>query len=167
MALNTELVSRLVASYQGTAVGLTTPAAPVAVEDHFLLTTGVGAGQADKLYTVTNTLAASATANLDLAGSLNDPLGVALTIVKLKLIRVTAAAGNTNNVQVTRPSSNGVPLFLAAGDGLEVWPGGIFEWVAPTGGVTVTASTGDLLTFTNSGGTTGVTYTVTLVGTSA
>lgn len=167
MALTTELVSKLTANLTGAAAGLANPAAAAAAEDHFLLTSGVGSGQADKIYSVTNTLAASGTANIDLAGSVNDPLGAALTIVKLKLIRVTAAAGNTNNVQLTRPASNGVPLFLAASDGLEIWPGGIFEWCAPGAGITVTAATGDLLTFTNSGAGTGVTYTVTVVGTSA
>lgn len=167
MALTTELVSKLTASLTGAAAGLANPAAAAAAEDHFLLTTGVGAGQADKIYSLTNTLAASGTVNLDLAGSVNDPLGAALTIVKLKLIRVTAAAGNTNNVNLTAPASNAVPLFLGTTGGIPILPGGIFEWAAPGAGVTVTAATGDLLTFTNSGAGTGVTYTVTVVGTSA
>lgn len=166
MALVTELVSRITANLTNT-VGLSPVQAPLAVEDHFQLANGTGSGQADRVYSVTNTLGASATANLDLAGSLTDAFGTALTIVKLKLIRVTAAAGNTNDVQVTRPASNGVPLFLAASDGLPVMPGGVFEWCAPGAGITVTAATGDLLTFTNSAAGTSVTYSVVLVGTSA
>lgn len=164
MALVTELVSRLTASLTGTA-GLAPVAAPLSLEDHFQMLSGTASGQADKIYSVSATLGASGTANLDLQGSLLDAFGAAFTPVKLKLIRVTAAAGNTNDVQVTRPGANGVPLFMAAGDGIAVSPGGIFEWYSPVG-VTVTAATGDLLTFTNSGAGTSVTYGVVLIGTS-
>ena len=166
MALVTELVERLTANLTATA-GLTTAQVPLALEDHFQLASGTGSGQADKIYTLRNTLGASAAASLDLAGSLSDGLGTALTFVTIKLVRVTAASGNTNDVQVTRPASNGAPLFLAAGDGLSVRPGGVFTWCAPGVGVTVTAATGDLLTFTNSAGSTGVTYDVVIIGTSA
>jgi hypothetical protein len=113
------------------------------------------------------TLASEATEDLDLAGSLTDSFGATVTIVKLKAVIVVAAAGNTNNVEVTMPAANGVPLFLAAEDGIPVLPGGEFRWVAPGAGVTVTAGTGDLLTFTNSSSGTSVTYDVILVGTSA
>lgn len=166
MALATELVSRITGSLTST-VGLAPVSALLAQDDHFVLTSGTGSGQADKIFTKTVTLAASGTEDLDLAGSLTDAFGAAMTIVKLKLIRVTAVAANTNNVNVSRPASNGVPLFLAAGDAIPVMPGGLFEWVAPAAGVTVTAATGDLLTFTNSGSGTPVTYSVTLIGTSA
>jgi hypothetical protein len=132
------------------------------------LTDGTGANQADLIFKDTVTLAASGTADLDLAGALTDIYGAAQVFARLKAIVVTADSGNTNNVNVTRPASNGVPLFLAASDGIAVRPGGAFVWVAPDAtGVAVTASTGDLLTFTNSAGTTGVTYSVTLIGASA
>ena len=67
-------------------------------------------------------------------------------------------------VQVTRPASNGVPLFLAASDGLQLNPGGVFLFFDPVG-VTVTAATGDILTVTNSAGTNVVTYDIVIVGT--
>ena len=71
-------------------------------------------------------------------------------------------------MNVIRPASNGVPLFLAAGDGLPVKPGGAFLWVAPDAtGVAVTASTGDLLTITNSGAGSAVTYYIVVLGASA
>jgi hypothetical protein len=89
-------------------------------------------------------------------------------MARIKAILVKAASGNTNNVNVSRPASNGVPLFLAASDGIAVLPGGAFLWVAPNAaGVAVTAGTGDLLTFTNSAGTASVTYDVVIVGASA
>jgi hypothetical protein len=128
---------------------------------------GTGAGQVDLVFTDQRTLAASATEDLDLAGSLIDALGATITIAKLKFVMIKAASGNTNDVVVSRPASNGVPLFTAAGDSIAVKPGGVFLWVVPGAGVDVTAGTGDLITVTNSAAGTGVTYDVVLMGASA
>ncbi len=166
MGLVTDLSSRLIATYTGTG-DLVNPTAPLDITDRFILPSGTASGSADKIYSDTNTLSASGTVDVDLAGSLTDILGVALTFVKLKYIRVSASSANTNNVNVTRPASNGVPWLLAAGDGIPVLPGGMFEWMAPGAGITVTAATGDLITFTNSAGSTSVTYNLVLIGTSA
>lgn len=127
---------------------------------------GAGADQANAVFHDRRTLAASGTESLDLAGSLVDGLGRALTFTKIKAVIVIASDGNTNNVQVTRPAANGLPIFLAAGDGLALTPGGIFVFVDPSAaGVTVTAGTGDLFTLTNSAAGTGVTYDVIIIGT--
>lgn len=129
-------------------------------------TDGVGAGQVNLVFSDQRTLSASATENLDLAGgSLTDIYGTALTFARIKAVIVKAATGNTNDVQVTRPASNGVPIFMAAGDGIALAPGAAFLWMAPTAaGVVVTASTGDLLTITNSAGSTSVTYDILILG---
>ncbi|QFQ97456.1 hypothetical protein F9278_15930 [Streptomyces phaeolivaceus] len=167
MTLSTSL-SLSLRSTLSSALDLVTPQAPLDYSASVALASGVGANQADKIFADTRTLAASATEDLDLAGVLSDPLGAALTFARVKAVLIRAAAGNTNNVQVTRPASNGVPLFLAAGDGLAVRPGGLFLWVAPDAtGVAVTAGTGDLLTLTNSAGSTSVTYDVVIIGASA
>ncbi|MFM9777091.1 hypothetical protein [Streptomyces scabiei] len=167
MALSTNLRLNL-QSTLSSALDLVTSRAPMTYESTIDLASGVGANQADKIFADTRTLAASATEDLDLAGVLSDPLGAALTFARIKAVLVKAASGNTNSVQVTRPASNGVPLFLAAGDGLSVRPGGLFLWVAPDAtGVAVTAGTGDLLTLTNSAGSTSVTYDVIIIGASA
>lgn len=140
------------------------------VDKKFTWASGVAANQADTLYVATLTLGASGTADLDLAGVLVGPLGgAALTFVKIKAILIRAALGNTNNVRVTRPASNGVPIFLAASDGLDIPPGGLFAYIAPglAGIATVTPATGDLITVTNSGAGTSVSYDVVLIGTSA
>jgi hypothetical protein len=132
------------------------------------LSTGTGANQADVVFSDERTLSASATEDLDLAGILVPAFGGTLTMVKLKCIAVYALAANTNNVNVTRPATNGVPLFTAVSSGLPILPGGVFIWFAPGAStITVTASTGDLITFTNSAGSTSVTYRVVLIGTSA
>ncbi|WP_328846121.1 hypothetical protein [Streptomyces sp. NBC_00258] len=152
---------------QTNPLDLVTGRAPVELLKEISLGSGTAAQQADRLFTDRRTLAASASENLDLAGTLADAFGATLTFVKLKAILVIAAAANTNNVNVSREGTSGVPAFLAAGDGVPVLPGGVFLWMAPGAGVTVTPSTGDLLAVANSGAGTSVTYDVYLLGTSA
>ncbi|MFC9847790.1 hypothetical protein ACFWFF_01570 [Streptomyces sp. NPDC060223] len=130
------------------------------------LADGAGAGAVNLLFHDQRTLAASATENLDLAATLADKFGATLTFARIKAVLVVAAAANTNNVNFTQPAANGVPgLFLAAGDGVAVQPGGMFLWVAPSAaGAVVTPATGDLLTVTNSAAGTSVTYDVLILG---
>lgn len=167
MALSTKISLSLVASLTS-ALDLAEAAVPLTVTETIRLATGTGANQADKIFHDRRTLGASATEDLDLVGSLADALGVTITMARLKALIVKAASTNTNNVNVTRPAANGVPLFLAAGDGVPVLPGGFLAWVAPNAAaIAVTAATGDLLTFTNSAGSTGVTFDVVIIGASA
>ncbi len=128
---------------------------------------GTGSSQADRIFTDQRTLAASGTENLDLAGALTDAFGATITFATIKAVIITAAAGNTNDVQVTRPAANGAPLFIAASDGIALKPGYAFAWFGSGAGVAVTAGTGDLLTVTNSAGGTPVTYDIVIIGTSA
>lgn len=129
---------------------------------------GSGAAQANLVFSDTRTLAASGTESLDLSGSLTDAFGVTLTFARIKVIIIKAAAGNTNDVQLTRPASNGAPLFMAAGDGIAIKPGGLFVWADPGAtGVPITNSTADLITLTNGAGITGVTYDIIIIGASA
>jgi hypothetical protein len=120
-------------------------------------------GQANVLFSDTRTLAASASEDLDLAGVLADALGATIAAAEVVAIYFAAASGNTNDVQVTRPASNGVPLFIAAGDGLALGPGD-FVLLTNRKGVGVTAATADLIHVANSAGTTGVTYDVVILG---
>lgn len=147
---------------------LSTPIDAATITSKIQLANGTGANAADLCFHDTRTLAASATEDLDLAGSLAGPFGAAQVFVELRAIMIKAASANTNNVNVTRPASNGVPLFLAASDGIAVPPGGVFLWSCPADAkIVVTAATGDLLTFTNSSSGTGVTYDVVIIGVSA
>lgn len=157
-----------VSANQSSALDLGTRSFPAALNLAIALASGTGANQADLLFSDTRTLTASATEDLDLAASLVDVFGTTMTFARIKAIIISAASGNANNVNVTRPASNGVPLFIAAGDGLAVRPAGLFAWVAPDAtGVAVTAGTGDLLTLTNSAGSTSVTYSIVILGASA
>ena len=163
-------VTQGVQGTQVTTLDLGTVSYPFSSTASVSYASGVGAGQVDICFTDTRTLSASATEDLDLAGSLTGAFGTTLTFARIKAIQVSAAAGNTNNVQVTRPASNGVPWLMAAGDGIALRPGAAFTWAsgsADATGVVVTDATGDLITFTNSAGTTSVTYTVVILGCSA
>jgi len=133
------------------------------------MATGTGSGLADKVFSDQRTLAASATESLDLAGgSLFDSLGAALTFVKVKAILIKAAVGNINDVLVGGAASNAFAgPFADASDIIGIKPGGVLLVAAPVAGWTVTAGTGDLLKIANSAGTTGVTYDITIIGTSA
>lgn len=141
------------------------PATKVAWE----ILSGTGSGQADRLwYDKDRPLAASASEDLDLAGGLTDALGVACTFAKIKGIIVKAAAGNTNNVLVGGAASNQLAgLFGNVNDVMVVRPGGNFMWLDPLAGITVTASTGDLLKIANSSSGSQVLFDITLIGTSA
>ena len=166
MPLDTKISVRVKATHTR-ALDLGTATLPLEKLVEIALATGTGTSQADYMFTDTRTIAASSNEDLDLAAALSDAFGTTLTFVKVKAILIKAADGNTNNVRVTRPASNGVPLFLAASDGLDVTPGGVFLFIAPGAGVTVTAATGDLINVANSSSGSSVTYDVIIIGTSA
>lgn len=132
------------------------------------LADGAGASAANLVFADTRTITASATDSLDLAGGgLLDPQRNTLVFARIKGLFVRASAANNaaNNVVVTRPAANGVPLFTAAGDSLALRAGEVFTWISPTAsGVAVTAGTGDLIDFVNSAGTNSVTYDVVIIG---
>lgn len=166
MTLNATVTTQIVADLTN-ALDLGTASFPLSYRHRTTLTSGTGSGSADMVWSDTRTINASSNEDLDLAAALTGPLGTTLTFAKIKGLLIAAASGNTNNVRVTRPASNGVPLFLAASDGIDVLPGGCLLWFAPGAGVTVTASTGDLINVANSSSGTSVTYDVVIIGTSA
>lgn len=144
---------------------LGTPQILVDIEKLLDFTPGTAAvGQANVLFSDTRTLAASATENLDLAGLLTDALGATVSAAEIVAIYVGAATGNTNNVNVSVPAANGFAgPFLAASDGVATAPGQ-FHLFTNRNGWPVTAGTGDLLTFANSGAGSAVDYDVIVIG---
>lgn len=132
-------------------------------------TDGTGSGQADMIWSDTRTIAASGTDDLDLAGSLVGALGTTLTFARIKLIAISADAGNTNNVVVgAAASAQFVGPFGASTHTHAIKPGGMYATAAPGAtGWPVTATTADLLRIANSGAGTSVTYSILLVGASA
>ena len=144
---------------------LGSPKLRVTIAKALALTAGTAAtDEADILFADQRTVAASSNEDLDLAGSLSDAFGSTITAAEIVGIFVSAASGNTNNVEISVPASNGfVGPFLAASDGYSVKPG---EWAffQSQSGWAVTAGTGDLLNFANSSSGSGVTYDIVIVG---
>jgi hypothetical protein len=134
---------------------------------NYAFSDGTGANQAKIIFTDTRTLTASATENLDLAGVLLDAFGNVITFDRIKAIIVTADPANTNNVLFGgAASAQAAPWFGDVTDVLVIRPGGMIALVAPDAiGYDVTATTADLIKVTNSAGTTGVNYTIVLIGT--
>lgn len=133
-------------------------------------TDGTGADQCDMVFADTRTIAASGSESLDLAGGLTDAFGATMTFAEIVAIYVKAAAANTNDVVVGGAASNAyVGPFGDATDKVKVKPGGVLLIAGPNaaGLGAVTASTGDILQVANSGGSTGVTYDIIIVGRSA
>lgn len=153
------------------ALDLVTGSVPLLKEYSTLLQTGTGVGLADKVFHDTRTLVASATEDLDLAGSLLDAFGDAFTPAKIKALIVSAAAGNTNNVLVGGVSAGLSTILTPAATGIAVVrPGAtfaVFAGAADSTAYAVTATTADLLHIANSSSGTPVTYDVIIIGTSA
>jgi hypothetical protein len=110
-------------------------------------------------------IAASDSLLIDLAGTALDAFGQVITCTTMKGIMVTADSSNVNDVLVGGARVAQVN-FLANGLGgaadtnhlVPVGPGGVFMWIRPKTGATVTATTNDIIRFKNSGGTSAVKY---------
>src|SRR5262245_40268195 len=123
---------------------------------------GVGLNQLDRLFADQRTLTASQTDAIDFnGGGLLDIVNAAWAPARVKFLAVKNLG--PNDIQVVRPASNGIPLFLAAGDGIQLPVGGMFfgNWPSAAG-VVVTAGTGDLLNVINT--TTGTTDYILIAG---
>lgn len=170
MALTTTLTVQAVADYTS-ALDLVTGSAPLNYRSRVELTSGTGAGKADKIFSDTRTISASSNDDLDLAAGLTDAFGASITFAKVKAIIITAAAANTNDIHVGGDATNTFLTWVVAeADAIVLRPGATFALIAGVADATayaVTASTGDLLRITNSAGGTSVTYSIVIIGTSA
>jgi len=131
------------------------------------LSPGVASKQADLVFADKRTLAGLTTEDLDLAGgSLSDPVGTALTFVKVKALLIRAAAGNVGNIRVGGDVNAALLGFVAANDQIDIPAEGVLLLVAPGDGYTVTAGTGDILQIENTGASS-ADYDIVVIGTSA
>ena len=167
------LTSQLAVSASGTltaALDLGTGSAAQNLSRSMSLANGTTAGKADRLFSDRRTLAASGTEDLDLAGTLLDAFGVAITFVRVKGLIIAAAAANTNNVVVGAAASNPWATLLSATGTVTLRPGAFLAvgtGTADATGYAVTATTADLLKIANSGAGTSVTYDIHIIGASA
>lgn len=166
MALNTRIEVGL-ASELTAALDLATASVPLSLRREYNWPSGTSADQADKIFHDRRTIAASGTDDLDLAGVLTDPFGATITFADVRLILVTAASTNTNNV-IVGGDANALLFGGAAAHTVTVRPGGLFLLAARDAtAYAVTASTGDILQIANSAGSTEVIYDIVIVGASA
>lgn len=135
--------------------------------DAITLDTGVGSGQADKIFSAQRTVLTAANDDLDLVGGpLLDPLGAALSFVKVKGIFIYALPANTTNLTIGNGANPFVGPFGAAAHTLQCQPGQWISLLAPNTGWTPVAATGDILRVANAAGASAV-YNIEIVGTSA
>ncbi|MGW7198459.1 hypothetical protein [Streptomyces chryseus] len=152
------------------SLDLGTARAPSSFRRAVALTSGTGAGKADRIFSDRRTLAASATEDLDLAGVLLDAFGAAITFVRVKGLYIAAADANVNNVVVGNATANAWATLLSATGTVTLRPGaavGAMAGAADATAYAVTGATGDLLKIANSGAGTSVTYDIVIIGASA
>lgn len=161
-----KLTSRL---YTALDMGVN-PEAVLPFFERVKLLTGTGAGKADKLWFDTRTLAASATEDLDLVGTLTDAFGVVFSPTKIKMMVLQAADGNTNDVLFGAAAATQWAALLGTTGTVRLRPGSTLALSAGPADVTgyvCAAGATDLLKVANSGAGTTVTYSIALVGATA
>ena len=112
----------------------------------------------DSVFSVSGTIAGG-TDDYDLAGSLTNPLGQAVTFAKVMAVFVRNNGSNVMKVG----GANNIPMFDAVGDEISLAANAYFLYVDQTG-ITVTGATGDLITVT---GTNDDTYDIIVIGSSS
>jgi hypothetical protein len=152
MAIVNKLDIKIRSTLTGT-VGLSEVQSVINVSESTKLTTV----PTDAIFTVTGIIAGGAV-SYDLAGSLTDPLGNAVTFAKVMAVYVI---NNGTEDPMTIGGSNNIPM-IAAGGAINIAVGSYFMFTDPTG-ITVTPTTGDLITIT---GTNDDTFDLVVVGSS-
>jgi hypothetical protein len=160
-ALSLQLVLRMVGSLTN-ARDLSIPVDAFDKDYTKLFGNGTGANQGNMIWHDQRSVDTNGE-SLDLAGGLTSAFGTTITFTAVKGILIVASASNVGNVIINRPAS-GLVLFAAQGDELApLKPGGMFLFTDPSAaGLTVTATSGDLLFIDSSSGT--VTYDVWIWG---
>ncbi len=138
-------------------------------DQNLTLESGTVVNEQDLLwYDIGRTLAASASENLDLAGSLSDPFGDTITMAKLKGIYIHNKNTTAGDVLQFGNNAAHVPLFSAVTTSFDIGPGATFFWLDPSlAGVTVTAGTGDIISLAETGAANTLTFDIAIWGTSA
>ena len=164
------LTSRVELLVRGTltnTLDLVESTAPLASQRIQDFTNGVGANQANVIWSDQRTLTTGASEDLDLiGGGLTDAFGVAVAPAKLRAVVITSASANTTNLTLFGDAAL-VLLLNTAATTVTLQPGGMYVYTAPaTAGVTVTATTADIIQVVNAAGAS-ATYNIILLGTSS
>lgn len=129
---------------------------------------GTTADAADIVFTDTRTVASATNDDIDLAGVLTNAFGATITAAEIVGIMIKSARANTTVLSVGGGTNPWITMFLATGDGIKVFPGGVFVNFAPdaSGLGAVTAGTGDILRIANASGA-AATYDIVILARSA
>jgi hypothetical protein len=128
------------------------------------LTGGTGGGQADTVYAVTLSIAASGSSNVDLNGALTDKFGGAVSMLHLKALVIRNQSTSPGAITVGNGTN---PAQLGFGATTHTWaiqPGDVFAVTNGQGsnaGWVVTAATADILKI--AAAATAGTYTVDVI----
>lgn len=163
MGLQTQITLSVKAKQTATA-DLGSAEGDINLLHNLLLASGTTAGKADRIFQDAFSIAGSGNTSYDLAGSLTDIFGNAVTFAKVKAIFVITD-DNAGNI-IVGGGSNCLAALSDVSDKIPVKPNGFLALGASGAGVTVTADTGDLLRLENAGGSTG-TGKLIVIGTSA
>jgi len=148
--------STLLASFKAllaNSLGLASGSASVDIGSPISVTSGTGAGQADRIYTDA-AKSISAAFDYDLSGSLLDAFGAAFVLARVRALYVKAADANSGNVIMGNDAASPLLGFGAITHTWAIPPGGFFYVFNPSAaGWPITATTADILQFTPSAGT--------------
>lgn len=121
----------------------------ILVNEEVSFTDGNGINQVEQVFYDDARALNATNEDIDVSGSTQtDFQGGALALSKIRLAFFKNRDSDTGDtLTVKQPASNGVPnLFIAAGDGVKIPPGGMLLYIAPAvDAPTVTASTADLI----------------------
>ncbi len=148
------------------ALDLATGKVPLRYSKTSKLTDGVGKDKAETVFHDKRTLAASASEQFDLNGTLTDAFGNTINFTKIKTILIAASSSNGGDIQI---GNSGVNAFLNwsgdATDLVNLAPDGVFLLHNPTAnGYGVTAGTGDELKILNTDAGASVVYDIVVIG---
>lgn len=138
------------------------------------LTSGITLDKADRMFADTRSVAASSNDDIDLSGSLTDPLGQTVTFGKIKGLLLKNKSTTAGDVlQVSGNGAAGFTTWLKdnaanSADGVRVGPDGcLMLWNPSLAAYSVTATTADILRITELGGANTVSYDLVLIGTNS
>lgn len=138
------------------------------------LTSGITLDKADRLFADTRSVTASGNDDIDLSGSLTDPLGQTVTFGKIKGILLHNKSTTAGDIlQISGDGTQGFTTWLKdsnanSAHGVKVGPDGVFTlWNPSLAAYSVTATTADILRITELGGANTVSYDLVLIGTNS
>jgi hypothetical protein len=159
-------ITLAIAASVDSAADLTTNRSSLNYNPHVVLSDGVGANQAQVIFSDTRALALGANETLDLNGVLLDAFGAVVNFTKVKAIAIKAANTNVGDLQIGGAAAQAfVGMFADPTDKLLLKSGGFICVVAPgAAGMAVGAGASDQLKITNADGANAASYDIVIIG---